>query len=208
MLNPGLQHCQIKLPWVTTVNVYLLNDPLSAHENISLVFCATWKRAGQRWLQKTFSRVLGTVLSSGAHVCPFVPPLCWGGLRLWEFGLEREVVDHFSTAKGEVVACTESPWDPCASCRWTPKTWVQFSCNHGCKNPVCCVHICVGMLSDGNPTIEYSHSLLKWCCSFWRQLSVWSHRAASLPATSSFRLRGWKGSCSHCRQSSWPMVSL
>lgn len=89
MLYPGLQHCQIKLPWVTTVNVYLLNDPLSACENISLVFCATWKRAGQRWLQKTFSRVLGTVLSSGAHVYPFVPSLSWGGLRLLEFGLEH-----------------------------------------------------------------------------------------------------------------------
>lgn len=128
-------------------------------------------------LKRRFNRAVGTVLFPGANMHSFAPPLSWRGLGVQEFGLK--------CMKVWKCHCTDNPWDPCASCRQTLETSVWFLCNRGCKTPFWRAQVCVGMLWDGNPAAVHRHSLLKWCCSFWRQLSVWSRRLGSLPAKSS-----------------------
>lgn len=186
MLNPDLQHCQTKLPWVTSVDAYLLNHPLLGCEDISLVLCVTWKSACPKsWWKPDASKDVSTErwelsFSLVQNMHSFAPPLSWRGLGVQEFGLKRMKVWKWTCGH-----CTDNPWDACASCRQTLETSVWFLCNRGCKTPFWRAQVCVGMLWDGNPAAVHRHSLLKWCCSFWRQLSVWSRRLDSLPAKSS-----------------------
>lgn len=186
MLNPDLQHCQTKLPWVTSVNVYYL-DHLLWGRHISLVSCVTWKSAWPKSCSKPDASTERWELSSSlVQACAI---LC---LLFLEEGSERGSLGWNVWRCGSLQHC--KGWT--CGLHWQPlrplcllqvntrnlgvvvmQSWTRFWC----------AQVCLGMLSDGNPTAEYRHGLITWRCGFWRQLNVWSHRLAPLQAVCSTR---------------------
>lgn len=187
MLNPDLQDCQMKLPWVTSVDVCVLNHPLRMWGRI---LWHSKKCLATNLIINCFRRCLNRAadpvffLDANAHT--FVPPFSWGGLRVQEFGLKRMKMWNISALQR--VNC---------GLHWQP---LRFLCllqaDSGNLGVVC--HAMVGM----RPPSEVLKSVWAFChmgiplpiCAQFAKRTLqflktakWFHSLASLPAKSSSR---------------------
>lgn len=115
MLNLDLHHCQINLPWVPSVNVYLLNYPVRMWGRISSIFCylkmCLAKELVKAWcFKRCFNRLVGTVLFPGANVCLLFPG---EGSGCGSLGWNASGCGSLPNCKG--WTCGLHSWDPGAS---------------------------------------------------------------------------------------------